>query len=108
MGDVVLGELLAERGLVPEYRPRLDYFLVPVTEDQRSEILRIAHVLRERGHSVAYELRERSVGKQMKAATKEGAETVLLLGPEEMERGCVVARDMKSGEESDIALSELR
>ncbi|MBT8488366.1 MAG: ATP phosphoribosyltransferase regulatory subunit, partial [Gemmatimonadetes bacterium] len=107
MGDVVLGELLAERDLVPEYRPRVDYFLVPITEDQRAELLRIAHVLRERGHSVAYELRERGVGKQMKAATREGADTVLLLGPDEMERGCVVARDMQTGEESDVPLSEL-
>ena len=107
MGDVVLGELLAERDLVPDYAPHVDYFLVPVTEEQRSELLRIAHVLRERGHSVAYELRERSVGKQMKAATREGAVTVLLFGPEEMERGCVVARDMTTGAESDIPLSEL-
>ncbi len=106
MGDVVLGELLADRGLIPEYQPRIDYFLVPVTEAQRGEVLRIAHVLRERGHSVAYELRERGVGKQMKAATREGAETVLLLGPDEMERGCVVARDMETGEESDVKLSD--
>ncbi|NND84224.1 MAG: histidine--tRNA ligase [Acidimicrobiia bacterium] len=107
MGDVVLGELLAERDLVPEYAPHVDYFLVPVTEEQRSELLRIAHVLRERGHSVAYELRERSLGKQMKAATREGAETVLLFGPEEVERGCVVVHDMKTGAESDMLLSEL-
>lgn len=107
LGDVVLGELLADRGLIPEYRPRIDYFLVPVTEEQRSELLRIAHVLRDRGHSVAYEFRDRSVGKQMKAAMREGAATVLLLGPEEMERGCVVARDMETGSESDLPLSEL-
>lgn len=107
MGDVVLGELLADRDLVPEYAPHVDYFLVPITEGQRGELLRIAHVLRERGHSVAYEFRDRSVGKQMKVATREGAATVLLFGPDEVERGCVVARDMKTGAESDIPLSEL-
>lgn len=107
MGDVVLGELLAERGLVPEYRPELDYFMVAVTDGERGELLRIAHRLREQGHSVAYALRDQSVGKQMKAATKEGAKTALILGPEEMERGCIVARDLKTGEEADVKIAEL-
>jgi histidyl-tRNA synthetase len=108
MGDVVLGELLAARGLVPEYRRDLEYFLIPVTPEQRGEALRIAHVLRDRGHSVAYSLKEQAVGKQMKAAARQGARTVLLLGPEEVERGCALARDMASGEERDVDLAELR
>lgn len=107
MGDVVLGELLGARGLIPEYRPELDYFLVPVTPEQRSEALRIAHVLRDRGHTVAYALKEQGVAKQMKAATRQGARAVLLIGPEEVERGCVVVRDMATGEERDLPLSDL-
>jgi histidyl-tRNA synthetase len=107
MGDVVLGELLADRGLVPEFRRSVDYFLVPVTPEQRHEALRIAHSLRDRGLSVAYTLTDRGVGKQMKAAAREGARTVLILGPDEMERGHVVARDMESGEEREVPLSEL-
>jgi histidyl-tRNA synthetase len=107
MGDVVLGELLADRGLVPEYARAVDYFVVPVTEEQRGEALRLAHALRDRGHSVSYSLKGQGVGKQMKTASREGARTVLVLGPEELERGCVVARDMSNGEEREIALSEL-
>jgi histidyl-tRNA synthetase len=107
MGDVVLGELLADRGLIPEYRPSVDYFVVPVTDDQRHEALRLAHRLRDAGHSVAYALRQQGVGKQMKAASREGARTVLVLGPDELERGCLVARDMQTGDEREIALAEL-
>jgi len=107
MGDVVLGELLAERGLIPEYVPEVDYFVVPVTPAQRPETLRIAHLLRDRGHSVAYALRDQAVGRQMKAATREGARTVLVLGPDELAAGTIVARDMKSGEERSIPLSDL-
>jgi len=106
MGDVVLGELLSERGLVPEYRPELDYFIVPVTPQQRPQALAVAHALRDRGHSVGYTLKEQGVGKQMKSATRQGAATVLVLGPEEVERGCVVARDMESGKEVDIPVTE--
>ncbi len=107
MGDVVLGELLAQRGLVPEYAPALDYFIVTVTWDQRRDALRIARALREKGSSVAYTLRDQGVAKQMKAAGREGARRVLIVGPDELARGCVVARDMDSGTEHEVALAEL-
>ncbi len=107
MGDVVLGELLAERALVPDYEASLDYFLVPVTAAERSMALGLAHDLRDRGHSVSYALREQGVGRQMKSAAREGARTVLVLGPDELARDRVVARDMTTGEEREIALAEL-
>jgi histidyl-tRNA synthetase len=107
MGDVVLGELLAERGLVPEYARSVDYYLVTVGPEQRAEALRIAHALRDRGRSVAYGLREQGVGKQMKTAAREGAREVLILGPDELARGCVVCRDMASGEEREVRVEEL-
>jgi histidyl-tRNA synthetase len=107
MGDVVLGELLADRGLVPEYARSVDYYLVTVGPEQRAEALRIAHALRDRGRSVAYGLREQGVGKQMKTAAREGAREVLILGPDELARGCVVARDMASGEEREVRVEEL-
>jgi histidyl-tRNA synthetase len=108
MGDVVLGELLADRGLVPPYARSVDYFIVPVTPDERPDALRLAHDLRDRGYSVSYGLKEQAVGKQMKTAAREGARTVLVLGPEELEKGVVVARDMTSGEQQEIPISEIR
>jgi histidyl-tRNA synthetase len=108
MGDVVLAELLAEEGLLPEYTRSLDYFVVAVSREQRHDVLRIAHVLRERGSSVAYSLGEQGMTKQLKTASKEGAREVLIVGPDELARGCVLARDMVSGAEREIALTELR
>ena len=107
MGDVVLGELLAEEGALPEYRRSLDYFIVTVSEEQRGDALRIAHALRDRGRSVAYALKEQGVTKQLKAAGREGAREVLILGPDELARGCVVAREMESGSEREVPLAEL-
>jgi len=108
MGDVVLGELLAERKLIPEFASAIDYFIVTVSWEQRDEALRLAHALRERGHGVSYSLREQSVSKQMKAAGREGAREVLIVGPDELARGCVVARDMTSGSEREIELEALK
>ena len=92
---------------MPEYVREVEYFIVPVTAEQHAETLRIAHVLRDRGHSVAYALKEQGVSKQMKAATREGARTVLVVGPEELERGCVVARDMSTGAEHDVLIADV-
>lgn len=107
MGDVVLGELLRERGLVPAYARSVDYFLVTVGDVPQTEALKIATALRSRGHSVAYPLKSQSVRKQFKAAETEGARTVLVLGPDELARGVVVSRDMASGEETEVPLADL-
>ena len=69
--------------------------------------LRLAHRLREGGKTVAYPLSARAVGKQMKAAAKEGARTVVILGPDELARDCVLVRDMASGEQRETPLDEL-
>ena len=107
MGDVVLGELLAERGLLPAYARVLDYFVVAVSAEQRPQALRIAHALRDKGRTVAYAFKDQGVAKQLKAADREGAREVLIVGPDELARGCVVAKDMGSGSEREIALAEL-
>ncbi len=107
MGDVVLGELLEEKGLWPDLTPRLDYYLVVVTEEERETALALARRLRDRGKSVTYSLRPQNVGKQMKAAAREGAQAVLILGPDELAQGKVRLRDMESGEERDVELGAL-
>jgi histidyl-tRNA synthetase len=107
MGDVVLGELLRERDLEPEYAREIDDYLVSIGNEQRPTMLRIAHALRDRGRRVLYPLRDRSVRKQFKVAEAEGAGRVLIFGPEEAARDVVIARDMATGEEREIPLGEL-
>ncbi len=106
MGDVVLGELLKEMNLVPEYERALDYFLVAVTGEEYPAALRLAHQLRDQGHSVAYGLKQQGVVKQMKAAAREGANTVLIIGPDELANGTVLVRDMTSGEQREVQRQE--
>jgi histidyl-tRNA synthetase len=107
MGDVVLGELLRARGLAPDAAAPVDDFLVCVTPEQRPLALRIARALRGSGRRVAYDLVERSVGRQFKAANQAGASRVVVLGPEEEAAGEAVVRSMGSGEERRVPLDEL-
>lgn len=108
MGDVVLGELLKDRGLGPDPEAEVDYFIVCVDAEQRELALAIAHAQREQGHSVAYALREQGVGRQFKTAGNLGAREVIVLGPDEVARGNAVVRVMASGEEREVSLEELR
>ena len=108
MGDVVLGELLRERNLGPESLQRVDYFIVIIGEEHRELALSIGHAQRELGASVLYGLREQSVRKQFQAAGNAGASKVIVLGPEEISRNCVVIRDMASGEEREAPLGEFQ
>lgn len=107
MGDVVLTELLREHALLPDATRSVDYYVVPVSVEERPRALELAHALRARGRSVTYSLRQQSVGKQFKMAAAQGARRVIVLGPAELERGVAVLRDMTSGEECDVDLEEL-
>ena len=107
MGDVVLRELLADRGLLPAPATRLDYYAIAVTPEERPELLRLVHRLREVGMAVDYGLRHQNVGKQLKAAAAVGARRVVILGPDERAAGVVVVRAMDSGEEVRVPADRL-
>jgi histidyl-tRNA synthetase len=79
MGDVVLGELLAARGLggAPVMRP--DFWVASPAEDAWGEVMVVATLLRRAGASVEYALRPQSLTKQRKAAFSAGAAYFLVL-----------------------------
>ena len=107
MGDVVLGDILRESGKAPKYQRQVDYFIVVIGEGQGGLARRIASAQRERGRSVVYSLGSRSVRKQFSSAASVGASLVIVLGPDEVERGVAVVRDMASGGEREIPLEQL-
>jgi histidyl-tRNA synthetase len=107
MGDVVLGEILQAKNLVPPYRKPLDYFLVRMGDGELGLMLKIARSLRSKGYSVEYGYKLGSVKKQMSRASKLGSKTALILGPDEVARGEVVEKCMESGEEKRISLSTI-
>jgi histidyl-tRNA synthetase len=107
MGDVVLTELLRDRGLLPDTSHSLDYYLVAVGPEQRPAALSLAHRLRDAGHSVEYGFKAQGVGKQFKNASALGARRVVVLGPDEVAEGVAAVKDMASGEEVRVPIEEL-
>jgi len=107
MGDVVLGEILAEKGLLPEYRKNTDYFLVRISDDKLGLMLRVARALRKKGFSVEYTYRLQPVKKQMGRASRIPAQKALIFGTDEVSRGKLVEKELESGNERLVDISDL-
>ena len=104
MGDVVLGELLKDKGLAPGMAPELDVFLVFITQDDLPHALGLAHRLRESGFRVEYALSPQSVGKQLGLANDRGARYALVIGPDERARGEIMMKDLQTGSQEAVPL----
>lgn len=108
MGDVVLTELLRDRGLLPDTAPAVDVFIVTMSGEQRPVALRLAQALRAHGRSVIYSFRPGGVGKQLKEADARGAAHAIILGIDEVARGAATVRAMKAGGgQREVSLEEL-
>ena len=107
MGDVVLGELLRDRELVPDAAPSCEYYVIWVGPEQRSTGMQASHLLREAGHSVMYSLRSQGVGKQLKAASRAGAARAVIIGPDEAATGSATVRDLGTGQQQTVPLDSL-
>ena len=81
MGDVVLGELLRDRGLLPKTAGGPQVWVAAESSEQGTDVRRAVTALRRYGVSVEYALREQPLMKQVKAAKSAGAEWVLTLHP---------------------------
>jgi histidyl-tRNA synthetase len=107
MGDVVLGELLRARGLMPSGAPRIDFWVAPVSPEERLGALRVAAALRGAGASAEYPLRDQSLSKQLKAAGNAGASRVVFVGPELRANGQVEVKSLVDGNQRPVPLDEL-
>ncbi len=107
MGDVVLSEILKDRGLAPDAPAACDCFVVWVSEDERADALALSQRLRERGRRVAHALRPLGVGKQLKAAGRAGAAHAVIVGPEETRRGSATVRDLETGRQETVSVESL-
>jgi histidyl-tRNA synthetase len=104
-GDVVVQELLADRGLLPELPRSVDDVVYAFGEAERPAAVRLATRLRAEGHSVELMLGAVKPKRALADADRAGARRVLLIGPDEAARGVARVRELASGEERDEPLA---
>jgi histidyl-tRNA synthetase len=106
MGDVVLGELLRDRQLLPESASTLDTWVAYSDEGGVRDAMRVASRLRALGLSVEYALGGQKLGRQLKAAAAAGAAEAVILGPAGAAEGEAVVRLLTDGTERRVRLDE--
>ena len=106
-GDMVVMELLAEKGLLPELGSEVEDVVFGMGTELRGAAMQVAGALRTSGRSVDLVLEDKKIKWAIKHADKIGAERLVLLAPEEWSRKKIKIRDLKTGEESEISISEL-
>jgi histidyl-tRNA synthetase len=108
MGDVVLGELLRERGKAPAADPTVDVFLAAIGQDDIIEVLGLARELRDADLRVEYALAPQAVGKQLKLADTRGARVAIVVGPDDRARGEVMVKDLRGKGQVSVGRAAVR
>ena len=107
MGDVVLADILKERGIMPKFVDTIDAYMVIGGKAERAVALADANALRQSGFSVDYPFKDSGFGKQFKAASASGARVALVYGSEELEKGVVKIRDLNDRSEEEVPRERL-
>jgi len=81
--------------------------VIPVQEALKGEAIRIAHMLRDAGVSVEFEVMGRKMAKALEDADKRKMDYAVLVGEREMEKGAVVFRDLAKHEQSTVKIEKL-
>ncbi len=100
--------LMEEEGLfdaMDEEKP--DIFIVAVSNDVRDYVIKIAESLREQGFSVETDLSMSSMKSQMRRAGKLNVDNVLIIGPDEIDKGVLTYKNMKKHSQKEIDIKEL-
>jgi histidyl-tRNA synthetase len=103
MGDVVLGELLRDRGLVPSDTSSIDVFLAAITDGDLPHVLALAHEVRDAGLRAEYALGAQPVGKQLKLADARNARFAVVVGPDDRARGEVMVKALRKQTQESVA-----
>jgi len=108
MGDVVIGIVLQENGLVPEFHPSPASVLATVFDDNlRLQSIALAAELRRAGLNVSVYPEPAKLPKQFKYADKMKMKVAVTIGPDEAAQNQVAVKDLTSGEQVVVARADV-
>ena len=106
-GDMVIMELLNEKGLVPDLPSGNQDIVIAIDEDLRSAAMSVATKLRASGRLVDLVLEDKRMKWAFRHAERTGAQRLVMVMPDEWAAGNVRIKELESGEESDVAIGDL-
>lgn len=110
MGDVVITNVLADKGLLPkgaDVAPRPDAFVFAATDAGAEKVASAVSLLRRSGlHARMTYKTTRNVGKLLKDATTARARFAVILD-DQAQRGVVGLKNLDSGDQREVTLADL-
>ncbi len=96
---------LERKKLFPDVEQGPKVVVVIVNESVREQAVGLAQKLRSRGLWTDYDLKQRSLPKQLEYANALRARVAVIVGPRELKEGKVRLKDLRSGAEKDVSVS---
>ena len=106
-GDMVIMELLREKGLLPDISSRVSDVVFSMDESLRGAAMMVSSKLRDSGRTVDLVLEPKKMKWVFKHSERTGAERLVMVMPDEWQAGKVRIKDLKTGEESDTDFESL-
>jgi len=106
-GDMVIMELLSDKGLLPDISSRVSDVVFSMDESLRGAAMEVSSRLRRAGRTVDLVLEPKKMKWVFKHAERTGADRLVMVMPAEWESGKVRIKDLQTGEESDIEFKAL-
>jgi histidyl-tRNA synthetase len=86
---------------------KIDFYIATIGENLKEKVYQAASVLRRRNFSVEFDYFNRSMKAQMREANKLNAKYVIFFGGDEYENNLVSQKNMLTGEQKQIPISDL-
>ena len=106
-GDMVVMELLAEKGLVPDLSLGVEDVVFGMGSELRGPAMQVAGRLRSSGRSVDLVLEDKKMKWVFKHAERCGAARLVMVMPDEWATGNVRIKNLDTGEESTVSVEDL-
>ena len=106
-GDMVVMELLADKGLLPELSTGVGDVVFGMGAELRGAAMQVAAKLRSGGQTVDLVLEDKKMKWVFKHAERCGATRLVMVMPDEWAEGKVRIKNLDTNEESTVAMEDL-
>ena len=106
-GDMVIMELLKDKGLLPQLLSGVEDVVIALDSELKNVAVKVASVLRDSDRLVDLVLEDKKMKWAFKHAERVGATRLILIGPEEWGRQKIKVKELQSGEEYETSIEEI-
>jgi histidyl-tRNA synthetase len=100
-------EVMKERRMTDELKSKTKVFVVAVNDKARNKVLEIAQMLRKKSIATDYDIRFRTLSKQLDYVNSLGIPFALIVGEKEIKENSVKIKNMKTGKEELIKINNI-